>query len=137
MLVLTRKLNQQIQLGDNIKITVLRVKGNTIRLGIEAPRDVRVVRGELEPLPQESRSSDSVYTAVIEESGDAAGQGAAKARGPASQHLAAKLTSKEMDLGPGQIARSAPAGGDAQRGRSPLGAFLSAAGQTPAAQLSA
>lgn len=47
MLVLTRKLQEKIQIGDQITITVLRVKGNTVRVGIEAPRDVRVVRAEL------------------------------------------------------------------------------------------
>lgn len=47
MLVLTRKLQEKIQIGNQITITVLRVKGNTVRVGIEAPRDVRVVRGEL------------------------------------------------------------------------------------------
>ena len=49
MLVLTRKQNEKIQIGDNIYLTVLRIKGNTVRLGIEAPQDVRVVRGELPP----------------------------------------------------------------------------------------
>jgi len=48
MLVLTRKLDEAIQIGDNIKITVLRVKGNTVRIGIEAPKSVRVIRDELE-----------------------------------------------------------------------------------------
>jgi len=48
MLVLTRKLDEAIQIGDNIKITVLRVKGNTVRIGIDAPKDVRVIRDELE-----------------------------------------------------------------------------------------
>lgn len=47
MLVLSRKLNQEIVIGDNVKITVLKIKGNTVRLGIEAPRNVRVIRGEL------------------------------------------------------------------------------------------
>jgi len=47
MLVLSRKRQQDILIGDDIKITVLKVKGNTVRLGIEAPRDLRVVRGEL------------------------------------------------------------------------------------------
>lgn len=47
MLVLSRKLKQEILIGDNVKITVLKVKGNTVRLGIEAPREVHVVRGEL------------------------------------------------------------------------------------------
>ena len=56
MLVLTRKLNEEILIGDNIRITLVRVKGNSVRVGIEAPRDVRVVRGEL--AGQESRSDD-------------------------------------------------------------------------------
>lgn len=47
MLVLTRKLQEKITIGGNITITVLRVKGTQVRIGIEAPRDVRVVRGEL------------------------------------------------------------------------------------------
>ena len=49
MLVLTRKLQEQILIGDNIKITILRVKGQNVRIGIEAPREIRVVRGELPP----------------------------------------------------------------------------------------
>ena len=48
MLVLTRKMDEQIVIGDQIKLTVLRVRGNTVRIGIEAPRDIRIVRGELE-----------------------------------------------------------------------------------------
>ena len=50
MLVLTRKANQQIQIGENVVITILQVKGNSVRVGIEAPRDVRVIRGELRGL---------------------------------------------------------------------------------------
>jgi carbon storage regulator len=47
MLVLTRKLQERIKIGDNVTITVLRVKGNAVRIGIEAPRSVRVIRAEL------------------------------------------------------------------------------------------
>ena len=47
MLVLTRKYQEKIRIGDNITITVLRTKGKAVRLGIEAPDDVPVVRGEL------------------------------------------------------------------------------------------
>jgi carbon storage regulator CsrA len=47
MLVLTRKLQQQIKIGDEVVVTILRVKGNTVRVGVQAPRDVRVIRGEL------------------------------------------------------------------------------------------
>ena len=47
MLVLSRRSQEQIRIGSNITIKVLKVTGNTVRLGIEAPRSVRVVRGEL------------------------------------------------------------------------------------------
>ncbi len=47
MLVLTRKYQEKIRIGDNITITVLRTKGKAVRLGIEAPADVPVIRGEL------------------------------------------------------------------------------------------
>lgn len=50
MLVLTRKIDEEIMIGDDIKVTLIRVRGNTVRIGIEAPRDVRIVRGELEKL---------------------------------------------------------------------------------------
>lgn len=47
MLVLTRKLQEKIRIGDQVTITVLRMKGKAVRLGIEAPLDVNVIRGEL------------------------------------------------------------------------------------------
>src|SRR5262245_31440905 len=47
MLVLTRKYQEKIRIGNNITITVLRMKGKAVRLGIEAPADVPVIRGEL------------------------------------------------------------------------------------------
>jgi len=55
MLVLSRKTRQQIQIGDNVVVTILLVKGNTVRVGIEAPRDVRVLRSEL-PLHEQNAS---------------------------------------------------------------------------------
>ncbi len=48
MLVLTRKLNEKIKIGDDITITIIKLRNNQIRIGIEAPRDVRVLRAELE-----------------------------------------------------------------------------------------
>ncbi len=47
MLVLTRKTKQQIQIGPNITITILQVKGQAVRVGIEAPREMNVLRTEL------------------------------------------------------------------------------------------
>jgi len=48
MLVLTRKLDEQIKIGDDITITIIKLRNNQIRIGIEAPKEVRVLRGELE-----------------------------------------------------------------------------------------
>ncbi len=47
MLVLTRKANQSIMIGDNIEVSVLSVMGEKVRLGIQAPRDVPVYRKEV------------------------------------------------------------------------------------------
>jgi carbon storage regulator len=47
MLVLTRRSEESIKLGDNITVTVLEIKGNQVRLGIEAPAGIRVYRKEL------------------------------------------------------------------------------------------
>jgi carbon storage regulator CsrA len=47
MLVLTRKFQEKIRIGHNITVTILRIKGNAVRLGIEAPAKVTVLRGEL------------------------------------------------------------------------------------------
>lgn len=47
MLVLTRKTSQVIKLGKDITITVVRTSQGTVRLGIEAPPDIRIARGEL------------------------------------------------------------------------------------------
>ncbi len=48
MLVLSRKDTQQIVVGDDIVVSILRIDGNRVRIGIEAPESVRIVRGELE-----------------------------------------------------------------------------------------
>ena len=47
MLVLSRKLNEAIVVNDTVRVTVLGIKGDRVRLGIEAPRDVSVDRGEV------------------------------------------------------------------------------------------
>ena len=47
MLVLSRKEGERISIGDNITLIVSKVCGNRVTIGIEAPRDVKVVRGEL------------------------------------------------------------------------------------------
>ena len=47
MLVLTRKPGERLMIGDNIVLTVVEVKGDNIRIGIDAPREVKVYRGEI------------------------------------------------------------------------------------------
>ena len=48
MLVLSRKQNERIRVGDSVVVTVVRVSGDKVRIGIEAPPHVRVLRDELE-----------------------------------------------------------------------------------------
>jgi carbon storage regulator len=59
VLVLTRKLNEKIIIGDDVRITVVGIRGNHVRLGIEASPDVSILRDELirhrEPSSTESQ----------------------------------------------------------------------------------
>ena len=47
MLILTRKVDQQILIDGDIKIKIVKVNGNNVRLGISAPAHIKIVRGEL------------------------------------------------------------------------------------------
>ena len=47
MLILTRRIGETLMIGDNVTITVLGVKGNQVRLGVNAPKDVSVHREEI------------------------------------------------------------------------------------------
>ncbi|NLP44083.1 MAG: carbon storage regulator CsrA [Peptococcaceae bacterium] len=47
MLVLARKIDEKIKIGDDIEITILGITGDTVRIGIEAPRHVRILRNEV------------------------------------------------------------------------------------------
>lgn len=56
MLVLTRKVNESIMIGDEVKITVVEVKGDQVKLGITAPRHIAVHREEVyEEIQRENR----------------------------------------------------------------------------------
>lgn len=52
MLVLSRREGECIRVGDSVVVTIVRIAGDKIRVGIEAPSSVVVLRGELEPYPQ-------------------------------------------------------------------------------------
>ena len=47
MLILTRRINETLNIGDDVQVTVLGIKGNQVRIGINAPRDVPVHREEI------------------------------------------------------------------------------------------
>jgi carbon storage regulator len=47
MLVLSRKAGEKIQIGDDVEVIVIRLKGDCVKIGIDAPRDVAVRRSEL------------------------------------------------------------------------------------------
>ena len=66
MLVLTRKSNQSIMIGDEIEITVLSTMGEKVRIGIQAPRDIPVFRKEvyLEIQAEREQSADKVEAAL-------------------------------------------------------------------------
>ena len=47
MLILSRKTNQKIRIGDSIELTVIEVRGDQVKIGVEAPRSVKVFREEI------------------------------------------------------------------------------------------
>ncbi len=59
MLILTRRTGEAVIIGDNVRIAVLDIRGNQVRLGVEAPREVTVHREE-------------VYRRIVEEHGNVA-----------------------------------------------------------------
>ena len=68
MLVLTRKANQSIMIGDDIEVSVLSVLGEKVRLGIQAPRDVPVFRKEvfLEIQAQNLEAAEEAQKAFVQ-----------------------------------------------------------------------
>lgn len=67
MLVLTRKKNQGIMLGDSIKIMILEIKDDTIRIGIDAPREVTILRSELYQAVREENTTAVVSDGKVVE----------------------------------------------------------------------
>ncbi len=64
MLVLTRKTNETIMIGDNIEITVCRVGNDRVRLGLRAPKDVNIRRKELPESGTKHAKSESFTLSV-------------------------------------------------------------------------
>ena len=59
MLILTRRVGETLIIGDNVSVTVLGVKGNQVRLGVNAPKEVSVHREEIYQRIQQERSGDN------------------------------------------------------------------------------
>jgi carbon storage regulator len=65
MLLLTRKLGENIRIGDDVKITIVEVKGTHVKLGIYAPPSVKVHREEIyERIQQENRRAEALRAAA-------------------------------------------------------------------------
>ncbi len=85
MLVLSRKIGQQIRIGDQITLTIVKTQGKTVRIGIEAPSDVRVLRAELP-------SFEATPAAAIS-------RGAEMDRSPSLKVMAERATRRQQSTG--------------------------------------
>ena len=72
MLVLTRKTNQSIMIGDNIEVSLLAIMGEKVRIGIQAPRDVPVFRKEVYVEIQQEQQGDDPQDPKIRDEVNAA-----------------------------------------------------------------
>ena len=62
MLILTRRVGESLMIGDNVTVTVLGVKGNQVRVGVEAPKDVAVYRRELYERIRTAKAAPAEHT---------------------------------------------------------------------------
>lgn len=84
MLVLSRRINEEIVIDNHIRIRVVQVAGGKVRIGIEAPRDVAIHRAELELRPEEHADAQPLLESV------AVATGAVARRSATSLSLAAR-----------------------------------------------
>lgn len=104
MLILTRKPGEVIYIGDKIKVTVVEIKGNQIRLGIDAPAEFRIFRKEIyDQIQEENRAAaDSDTMGALDGLSEALMGGKPKAgetgRSPLSQFTAAKVSDRGPEV---------------------------------------
>ena len=74
MLILTRRVGETVMIGEDIAITVLRVKGNQVRLGVDAPKTVSVQREEIyQRIQTETTPIDDADAPALPAAGQASG----------------------------------------------------------------
>ena len=61
MLILTRRVGESLMIGDNVNVTVLGVKGNQVRIGVNAPKDIAVHREEIYQRIQQEKNEGHVH----------------------------------------------------------------------------
>ncbi len=66
MLILARKHNEKIMIGDDVEVSVVEIKGDQVKLGISAPRDVKVYRAEVYEAIQEENRAAAAARAIPE-----------------------------------------------------------------------
>lgn len=66
MLVVTRRTDESLIISDNIEITILEVSKDRVKLGVSAPRDIKIIRNELLDAQNSNRESSEVSKASLE-----------------------------------------------------------------------
>ena len=64
MLILTRRINEKIVIGDDVTVTILSLKGSQVRIGIDAPREIQVHREEIYQRILKERATDTTPAAA-------------------------------------------------------------------------